>query len=88
MKILVIDDSPDALAVARIRLAQEGHEILCAGGGREGLEVAGREEPDLILLDVDMPDVDGFEVCRRLKADASPCCTPGPLPFGRDTRVP
>lgn len=71
MRILIIDDSADALAVAKARLAQEGHEILCAGGGREGLEAVGRESPDLVLLDVDMPEMNGFEVCRRLKEDAA-----------------
>ena len=76
MKILLIDDSADALAVAKTRLAHEGHEILCAGGGREGLEAVGRENPDLVLLDVDMPDMTGFEVCRRLKEDAATCSTP------------
>jgi diguanylate cyclase (GGDEF)-like protein len=76
MKVLIIDDSPDALAVAKTRLAHEGHEILCAGGGREGLKTAAREHPDLVLLDVDMPDIDGFEVCRRLKADVDLCMVP------------
>ena len=76
MKILLIDDSADALAVAKARLAHEGHDILCAGGGTEGLEAAGRENPDLVLLDVDMPDMTGFEVCRRLKEDAATCSIP------------
>lgn len=76
MKILIIDDSTDALAVARTRLANEGHEILCACGGKEGLEAAERESPDLILLDVDMPDLNGFDVCRRLKTDAGLCMVP------------
>jgi two-component system, cell cycle response regulator len=76
MKILIIDDSPDALAVAKARLAHEGHDILFAGGGKEGLEVVDRENPDLVLLDVDMPDMTGFEVCRRLKENAATCMTP------------
>jgi len=76
MKILVIDDSEDTLTVVKTRLAHEGHDILCAGGGREGLETAGREGPDLVLLDVDMPDMTGFEVCRRLKSDAATCSIP------------
>ncbi len=76
MKILIIDDSPDALAVAKARLVNEGHEILCAGGGREGIETAGCENPDLILLDVDMPDINGFDVCRKLKADPVLCMIP------------
>jgi diguanylate cyclase (GGDEF)-like protein len=70
MKILIIDDSPDALAVAKTRLAHEGHEIMCAGGGKEGLEAVGRDIPDLVLLDVDMPGMTGFEVCQRLKSEA------------------
>ena len=76
MKILIIDDSPDALAVAKARLAHEGHDILCAGGGREGLEAAFRENPDLVLLDIDMPDMTGFEVCQRLKNEAATCSIP------------
>ena len=76
MKILIVDDDPDALAVARHRLAKEGADILCAKGGMEGLEAAKRERPDLILLDVDMPDMLGFEVCRALKADAELCMIP------------
>jgi len=76
MKILIIDDSADALAVAKTRLAPEGHEVLCAGDGKEGLETAGRENPDLVLLDVDMPEMDGFEVCRRLQEDAATCSIP------------
>ena len=70
MKILIIDDSPDAVAVAKVRLAHEGHEILCARGGKQGLETAARDNPDLILLDVDMPGMTGFEVCQRLKSEA------------------
>lgn len=76
MTILIIDDSPDALAVAKARLAGKGHEILYAGGGREGLAIAGSAHPDLILLDVDMPDMNGFDVCRQLKADADLCMIP------------
>jgi two-component system, cell cycle response regulator len=71
MKILIIDDSAEAMAVAKARLAHEGHEITTAGGGQEGLEAVDREHPDLILLDVDMPDMNGFEVCRRLKNNSA-----------------
>ena len=76
MKLLIIDDSPDALAVAKIRLAKENLDILCAEGGAAGLEVARRDKPDLILLDLDMPDMSGFDVCRALKADAELCMIP------------
>ena len=76
MRILIIDDSPDALAVAKARLAKENLSISCAGGGRQGLETARREHPDLILLDLDMPDMSGFDVCRALKEDAELCMIP------------
>jgi two-component system, cell cycle response regulator len=76
MKILIIDDDLDALAVARNRLAKEPVEILCVEGGAAGLAAAKREKPDLVLLDVDMPDLSGFDVCRTLKADADLCMIP------------
>ncbi|MCE5302192.1 MAG: diguanylate cyclase [Planctomycetaceae bacterium] len=76
MKLLIVDDSPDSLEVARIRLAKEGLDIYCADGGRAGLEIARREKPDLILLDVDMPEMSGFDVCRELKADPDLCMIP------------
>ena len=76
MKVLIIDDSPDALALAKVRLGGEGLELLCADGGRAGLETASRERPDLVVLDVDMPDMSGFDVCRALKADGELCMIP------------
>jgi two-component system, cell cycle response regulator len=69
MKVLIVDDSPDALRIAKARLAKEELDILCADGGTAGLEVARREHPDLILLDLDMPDLSGFDVCRMLKSE-------------------
>ena len=76
MKVLIIDDSPDALALAKVRLASEGLDILCAGGAIAGLDAVAREKPDLILLDVDMPDMSGFDVCRTLKEDVDLCMIP------------
>jgi diguanylate cyclase (GGDEF)-like protein len=76
MKILIVDDNQDALDVARTRLARECPEIVCADGGVAGLEAARRERPDLILLDLDMPDLSGFDVCRALKADPDLCMIP------------
>jgi two-component system, cell cycle response regulator len=76
MKILIVDDNVDALAVARNRLAQEHLDICCAQGGRAGLEAAKTENPDLVLLDVDMPDLSGFDVCRAMKADPDLCMIP------------
>ena len=76
MKVLISDDSPEALAIAKARLAKESLEILCAESGLAGLETARKTQPDLILLDVDMPDMNGFEVCQRLKQDAATCSIP------------
>jgi two-component system cell cycle response regulator len=76
MKVLIIDDSPDALALARARLGKEGLDLICANGGKAGLEAAAGEKPDLILLDVDMPDMSGFDVCRAMKADTELCMIP------------
>jgi two-component system, cell cycle response regulator len=76
VKVLIIDDDPDALEVARARLMKEGLEIVCVQGGVLGLKAARTEEPDLILLDLDMPDISGFDVCRSLKADTELCMIP------------
>jgi diguanylate cyclase (GGDEF)-like protein len=76
MKILIIDDDRDALEVVKSRLAKECVETVCAEGGIAGLEAARREKPDLILLDLDMPDISGFEACRALKSDAELCMIP------------
>ena len=85
MKVLIIDDSPDALALAKARLAPEGLDILCAEGARAGLDAAEREKPDLILLDVDMPNISGFELCRILKDDAELCMIPIVFLSGSDS---
>lgn len=69
-KVLAIDDSEAIHALLRARLSTEPIELHHASGGEEGLRRAAELLPDLILLDVDMPDPDGFEVCRRLKSDA------------------
>jgi two-component system, cell cycle response regulator len=76
MRVLIIDDDPDALEVAKARLSKEGLDIRCAQGGVPGLRAARHEEPDLILLDLDMPDLSGFDVCRALKADEELCMIP------------
>ena len=76
MKLLIIDDNVDALEVAKTRLAKENLDIHCADGGIPGLEMARHEKPDLILLDLEMPDMSGFDVCRALKADVELCMIP------------
>jgi len=59
-----------------IRLESYGYEVISAYDGREGLEMAKNERPDLILLDVMMPEIDGFEVCNLLKNDKQYCGIP------------
>src|SRR5206468_3873802 len=66
-RILIADDNPANVRILRMRLAADGHEIVTAGDGEEALAVANESQPDLILLDVMMPKIDGIEVCRRLK---------------------
>jgi phosphoserine phosphatase RsbU/P len=67
--VLVVDDSPVNLQVLVRTLHGTGHRILAARDGRSALDIVKRARPDLVLLDVMMPEVDGFEVCRAIKAD-------------------
>ena len=75
-RLLLVDDDVECLAIARARLADDTIEISCAAGGRAGLEAAKAWNPDLILLDLDMPDMSGFDVCRMLKGDRELCMIP------------
>ncbi len=68
-KILVVDDDPDLVESVTIILESKNHEVVQAYGGIEGLEKAKSEKPDAIILDVMMPDKDGYEVCKELKGD-------------------
>ena len=69
MKTLVIDDEAPIRLLCRVNLEAEGVEVLEAGDGATGLEIARREKPDAILLDVMMPGLDGWNVAERLLAD-------------------
>lgn len=68
-RILIVDDVPSSRLIARAKLSMAYYDVIEAETGEEAIEVAAREEPDLILLDVMMPGIDGFETCRRLKAE-------------------
>jgi DNA-binding response OmpR family regulator len=68
-RILCIEDEPEMIDLIRLILERKGFEVLGAVGGQEGIESIRREKPDLILLDLMMPDVDGWEVYRQMKAD-------------------
>lgn len=67
--ILVVDDEQNIVELARLYLEKEGYRVETAGDGREALEKAKRLRPALIILDVMLPECDGFEVCRRLRQD-------------------
>ena len=69
LTVLIVDDTPENIDVLSAVLEGLGCELMVATSGPRALELAGRRKPDLILLDVMMPGMDGFEVCRRLKAD-------------------
>jgi DNA-binding response OmpR family regulator len=68
-RILVIEDEAEMIDLTRIVLEREGYEVLGAVGGARGLEMIKQEKPDLILLDLMMPDIGGWEVYRQVKAD-------------------
>ena len=78
VKILMIDDNQDNLTILKTLILEAFPEtsVLSALNGQKGLDLAASEEPDIILLDIIMPGLDGFEVCRRLKADEKLCDIP------------
>jgi adenylate cyclase len=70
-RILIVDDTPANLHILQLRLAPNGYEIITATDGEDAIAAARAHHPDLILLDVMMPKMDGIEVCRQLRADPS-----------------
>lgn len=70
-RILIVDDDVDTLKLVGLMLERQGYEISVANTGLQGVEKAASEQPDLILLDVMMPDLDGFDVTRRIRANPS-----------------
>jgi len=68
-RILVVDDEEDILELVRYNLAGEGFEVICADTGEQALKVAGSEQPDLIVLDLMLPGINGIEVAKALKSD-------------------
>ena len=67
--ILCIEDEPEMIDLIRLILGRRGFNVIGAAGGKEGLEKVRQEPPDLILLDLMMPDMDGWEVYQQIKAD-------------------
>ncbi len=68
-KILLVDDEPNIVAVVEARLKGNGYEVMVAQDGITGLELAKKERPDLIILDLMLPKLDGYKVCSLLKRD-------------------
>ncbi|RAQ97355.1 response regulator transcription factor [Thermogemmatispora tikiterensis] len=68
MKILIIEDENNIAQLIRLYLEQAGYEVVIAGDGAAGLELHAREKPDLVILDLMLPALDGMEVCRRIRA--------------------
>jgi two-component system, OmpR family, alkaline phosphatase synthesis response regulator PhoP len=66
-KILLVDDEPDILEFLSYNLKKEGYDVFTANNGKEAIVVAKKERPDLIILDVMMPDMDGIETCREIR---------------------
>lgn len=68
-RILIVDDEADLVSVLRIGLEIEGFEVIAAGDGEEGLRKAREDRPELVVLDLMLPKLDGYRVCRALKFD-------------------
>ncbi|MCX5715008.1 MAG: response regulator [Candidatus Omnitrophica bacterium] len=68
-KILLVDDEPHIITMLENRMKHAGYEVITASDGQEGLTKAQKEKPDLIILDLMLPKLDGYKVCRMLKFD-------------------
>ena len=68
-KVLVVDDEPDMVEMLTIMLENASYDVVAAYDGKEGIEKAKEEKPDIIILDLMMPEMDGFEACKEMKND-------------------
>ncbi len=68
-RILIVDDEPDLIKVTTFRLKKMGYDVVAGVTGQEALDLILSERPDVVLLDLRLPVIDGLEVCKRLKAD-------------------
>lgn len=70
-KVLIVDDEVDLVDMLKIHLEAAGYDVVTAQNGRQGLEVARKSEPDIIMLDIMMPNLDGYQTCKLIKRDKS-----------------
>ena len=77
--MLVVDDDPDVVDLIENALSDEGYRILSAPNGRIGLQLARMERPELVLMNWEMPEMDGIAACRALRADADPAVSQVPV---------
>jgi DNA-binding response OmpR family regulator len=71
IRVLCVEDEPEMIDLIRLILGRRGFEVIGANGGKAALSIVREENPDLVLLDLMMPDMDGWEVYQQLKADAT-----------------
>src|SRR5574339_461784 len=77
--ILYVEDNPDNMMLVKRALEARGYHLLQAANGLAGIEIAERENVDLILLDINLPDIDGYEVARRLRSSSKAALTRTPI---------
>lgn len=65
--VLIVEDDPNIATILRVNLASVGYDVLVAGSGKDGLAAFGHQQPDLVILDVVLPDMDGLQICQRLR---------------------
>jgi CheY-like chemotaxis protein len=87
-KVLMADDSPILLKIGRSHLEKGQHKVLEAHDGREALTLARAEKPDIIFLDAEMPEMDGWEACEQLKKDPATQSIPVYMCTGHDLEGP
>jgi two-component system response regulator VicR len=86
-KIMVIDDEPDLLEVVKLILESDGYQVVTAGSGQEALNVIEKDMPDLVLLDIIMPRMDGWEVFSRIKSNPKTENIPVIMLTAKDQRI-
>jgi two-component system, OmpR family, response regulator VicR len=86
-KIMVVDDEPDLLEVVKLILESDGYQVVTAGGGQEALDKLEKEKPELVLLDIIMPKMDGWEVFSRIKSNPKTTDIPVIMLTAKDQRI-